>query len=163
MADMIDFCVGHILDLVSGIKTLTPTLSFGQRPKQDSGLHLMELFSDNWVQFAPITLIFQVEAISGLGGTGVEAIGVLFEEQELLKLVPGHPMLPMLRIASPLAAPLNSEAMAANFDVVLPSETSEWPTSILHSLIDLVTGDLVPKLSEVVDFQIPRGLFGISL
>jgi hypothetical protein len=104
-----------------------------------------------------------VEAISGLGGTGIESLVTLCEEQEVLKLVPGHPMLPLLRVASSVASPLPPETLTSNFDVVLPQDPPQWPRTILEALLGVERGELEPKLQEVVDFQIPRGHFGISL
>lgn len=93
----------------------------------------------------------------------MESIVVLAEDREVLKLVPAHPMLPLLRIASPLASPLDHATLEANYDIVLPTDTQLWPKTVLQGLLSVMGRDLVPKLQDVVDFQIPRGHFGISM
>ncbi|MCB0141586.1 MAG: hypothetical protein KDE50_16895, partial [Caldilineaceae bacterium] len=52
-----------------------------------------------------------------------------------------------------------------DIDLVLTGAAQEWPTQILQLISDLIGGDHAPKLMQQgnIDFQITRGLLGVSM
>ena len=123
-----------------------PTLSYGQAIEQP-GLHVMETPTRNLL-----------EIITGLGGTGVDAIVVLGADGD----VPGNPMLPVIPCSWENAAQANAiqgialppksdaAAIAREFLIGLSANLEEWTSGTRPSLI-------------APDFQMTRGWLGISL
>ncbi|HEY1172602.1 MAG TPA: UxaA family hydrolase [Verrucomicrobiae bacterium] len=133
---------GEIFGKALGAK-LEPTLAYAQKFHQ-SGLHVMEGATDHWV-----------EMITGLGATGVEII-LGFANDRVLQ---GHPLLPVVQVTE------NNALDGEDVDVVLASgETQENAVMIFDLLIRTAGGHHVPTSwkRNNVDFQVSRGLFGVS-
>jgi hypothetical protein len=118
------------------------TLRYGQAAVV-SGFHVMETPSAHWV-----------EALTGLGATGVEVIVT----------VPGarpaqaHPLVPVLQLAASPAAP-------AGFDLVLDGDPAAWASEILALVADVASRRVQPRrfAQGDVDFQLTRGLLGVTV
>ena len=138
------------LEAVLGDRPAMPTISYGEsavRGKEGAGFHLMETPTSHWV-----------ETLSGIGATGVEIVLAYVGEHP----VQTHPLVPVLQVTA-------SEAMEARYgsdmDLILEGAAAEWPQQMLDLLADLISGNTKPKLSQQgnVDFQITRGLLGVSM
>jgi hypothetical protein len=119
-----------------------PTLAYGQFAER-AGLHLMDAPTRHFV-----------ETLTGLGATGVEVI-VAFVGDALAQ---AHPLVPVLQIST---APL------ADVDCVVdPGASSQSLTKVLvERILQTLTGECRPKAMALgnVDFQVTRGLVGVSL
>ena len=125
----------HPLLALLGIHDSEKTLAYGQH-SSISGLHLMNTPSFNWQ-----------EMITGLGATGVHIM--LYFGEDLAR--PGHPFIPLVQIPAEIQ------------ERVSPSLTGVH--QILPLITDTLTGAHIPLRMELgnLDFQITRGLYGISL
>ena len=123
-----------------------PTLSHGQRPGRP-GLHVMEAPTEQWT-----------ESLSGLGATGVEILLAHAGEHPSQ----GHPMVPMLQVSA-------VEGVISRFredlDGVLEAGDGPWAEGLLELVLDVAARRRSPRLWErgVTDFQITRGLLGVSM
>ena len=129
-----------------GDQPQSPSLAYGE-PARDSGFHIMDTPTAHWV-----------ETLTGLGAAGVEVIVAAVSQ------VPrqAHPMVPVLQVAE-VASPLSG--FAADIDLALTGLSSGWPEQILRQIIATADGTYAPRLYQLgnVDFQITRGLLGVSL
>jgi altronate dehydratase len=123
-----------------------PTLSYGQ-PIRQEGFHVMESPTDQ-----------PVEMLTGIGATGVEIILAFVAGTPL----PAHPLVPVLQIGT--GRELNQ---AEDLDGVVnadrdPGELAEELEGWIRQVLE---GGMQPKLFAQgnVDFQVTRGLFGVSL
>ncbi|MCB0163985.1 MAG: UxaA family hydrolase [Anaerolineae bacterium] len=134
------------LDSLMNQPPLTPSLSYGQRPATP-GFHLMETPSTHWV-----------ESLTGLGATGVEVIVAYVGEHPLQS----HPLIPVLQITAEAAV---QQRFGDDMDLWLTGDSNLWAEHILDHIIALITHRATPKLYRQgnIDFQITRGLLGISL
>ncbi|HWA24159.1 MAG TPA: UxaA family hydrolase [Lacunisphaera sp.] len=118
------------------------TLANGE-PLQQPGLHVVATDSAHWV-----------ENLTGLGAGGAHLfVGLVTDTPQQ-----GHPLLPVLQVAQP------GHAVAARDEVDLVL-TGESDLARLLALIAATTrGDYVPAAaaSGFVDFQLARGLLGVS-
>jgi len=125
----------------------SPTLAYGQSARHP-GLHVMA---------SPT--VHPVEVLTGLGGTGVQLILAHVAGPPLQ----GHPMIVTLQVATRHSG----AGFVADFDAVLPDDAE--PAVVQRQLLDLLceaaAGSHEPRLwrSGNTDFQLTRGLYGVSL
>ena len=74
----------------------------------------------------------------------------------------GHPLVPTLQLTVPLES---TTGPLDDFDLVLQGDSSDWMEQIRDLLLRAVSRTYQPKLLEQgnIDFQITRGLLGVSL
>ena len=123
------------------------TLGFGQIA-ETAGIHVMH---------TPTAHL--VETLTGLGATGV---GLLLAVTDRAP-VQGHPLIPTLQVGlGPLAAPF-----AADLDFCAEGETDAeaFLRRVSNLLRDCTKGRLLPRAWQAgyIDFQLTRGLTGVSL
>lgn len=123
-----------------------PSFIYASQP-QTPGLHIMETQSRHWV-----------ETLSGLGATGVELILAYIGAYPM----PSHPMVPVLQLTADEGV---QTRYGADLDLVLDGDSAGWPDQILQLLVETASRRHKPKLYAQgnIDFQITRGLMGISL
>lgn len=131
-----------------GTEVPQPSLAYAQRlafADDPSGFHIMQTPTEHWV-----------ETIVGLGATGVELVIAHVGEHPMQ----GHPMLPMLQVSA-------EERVIENFgpdiDVALDGERGY--NAILERIAETVSNSYTPTVVEQgnIDFQVTRGMLGISL
>jgi altronate dehydratase len=125
---------------------LHPSLNYGDTIIQH-GLHIMATPTRDWG-----------EILTGLGATGVEIIGSAVHDQSLS----GHPMIPVLQVTDNNLLP---QHLRGEIDVFLSNVHLEVSRQLLESIVRTASHDYTPKLtlSGNVNFQITRGLLGVSL
>ena len=123
-----------------------PTLSYASKLRTP-GFHIMATPTDH-----------PVEILTGLGATGLDAVIAYTGAHP----VQGHPLVPVLEIAVAEECPPD---VASDLDLLLDGDPQQWPARILADLGDLAAHRTVPTrwLLGNIDFQITRGLMGISL
>ncbi len=130
---------------------VSPSLAYGQ-PFRKPGFHVMETPTDH-----------QVEILTGLGATGVEVMLAQVTD----RFLQAHPLVPLIQFSSRTAtsSPLQ---LGDDLDLALDLE-GQTPESISADLLEIslrvLSGEYTPKLLEHgnVDFQMTRGLLGVSL
>jgi altronate dehydratase len=143
---------GHLLhspayvDATCAAPPAAPTLTYAHRPAT-AGCHLMAMPTDH-----------PVEALTGLGAGGVDVILAYVGAHP----IQGHPLTPVLQLA---AAADCSPDVAADLDIVLAGDELTWPDEILERIAALAAHEYTPQgfRQGNIDFQITRGLLGISL
>ena len=127
-------------------KPPSPTLRYSGKPEAP-GFHVMATPTDH-----------PVEILTGLGTTGVDVVVVYTGAHP----VQGHPLVPVLEIATAEGCPPD---IARDLDLLLDGDVEDWPAQILARLGDLAAHRYVPARLSLgnIDFQITRGLMGISL
>ncbi len=122
-----------------GKETLQPSLAYGQAAKT-AGFHLMEMPTPHWT-----------ETLTGLGAGGAHLI-VAYSD----RLKAGHPLVPLLQLAG--------EDAPVSPDLKLGGDPSTWPQRILDLAARTLGGEYQPQnvVHSNVDFQLTRGLLGIS-
>ncbi|MFN8531526.1 MAG: UxaA family hydrolase [Anaerolineae bacterium] len=121
------------------------TLSYAQVP-QTPGLHVMDMPTRQWG-----------EMITGLGAAGVSLIVGHITQQPMF----GHPLIPVLQVTTD---PGIGAQYAADLDRFLAADESL--TDQLRSLMTITWGGgYIPRVRVTgnMDFQITRGLLGVSL
>ena len=115
------------------------TIGYGE-PVPSVGFHVMETPTRHFV-----------EALTGLGATGVDAIIAYVGEQARQ----GHPLVPMLQIGARNEVP----------DVDLSAGAQNLFEELAGLLPRITTGDYRPTAlrTQNTDFQMTRGLLGVSL
>lgn len=129
-----------------GIATDSPaSLAHGQRAGQ--GLHVMDSPTGNWT-----------EAVTGLGACGAEILLAHVGEHPLQ----GHPLIPMLQVTGAAGV---AASYGADLDAVLPVDDQVASRKLLDLLVEVGSRRLQPRLWQRgnTDFQITRGLLGVSL
>ena len=134
------------LDGTVNTRSIAPSLGYGQYAREP-GFYVME---------APSRHV--VETLTGLGATGVEVI-LAHAGREPLQ---SHPMIPTLQVTAEETQPLGA---TEDFDLILEGEPSPWPEQLLGLVLDVASRRYTPRLFAQgnVDFQITRGLIGISI
>jgi hypothetical protein len=128
---------------------LPDTLAYGQ-VAATPGLHVMATPTSHFV-----------EALTGLGGTGVQLIIAHVAESAMQ----GHPMIPTLQVAT---SRYGENAFAADLDIVIDADAAD-AAQIHDQLSGRIRGTLtrayVPSAWSRghTDFQLTRGLLGVSL
>ena len=129
------------LRITSGVN---PSLGYSQRVEQ-AGFHVMDTPTGN-----------AVETLAGLGGTGVQVMLAYVQKSPLQ----AHPLIPLIQCSS--VGDLN------DMDVVLDLKTadsSRIADELLGVVLRVASRHYRPKLLEqgFTDFQVTRGLLGVSL
>jgi hypothetical protein len=134
------------LEATLGSQPALPTLAYGA-PMHSNGFHVMETPTAHWV-----------ETLTGLGASGVDVIVAYVGEHPLQT----HPMIPMLQITD---RPEVYHAYGPDLDLRLEGSTAQWPTAILERISDVAAHSYSPQLYQLgnIDFQVTRGLLGVSL
>ncbi|MDE0183761.1 MAG: UxaA family hydrolase [Caldilineaceae bacterium] len=126
---------------VLGLDTaaLQPSLAYGQTA-DTTGFHLMEMPTPHWS-----------ETLTGLGAGGAHLI-IAYSDG----LKAGHPLVPLLQLAG--------ERAPVTPDLTLGGDPSAWPLRILNLAALTLDGEYQPQnmVHSNVDFQLTRGLLGIS-
>ncbi len=129
---------------------LEPTIAYGQAPAKP-GWHIMQTPTDH-----------AVETLTGLGATGVTSMLALVAGPPLQ----AHPLVPLIQVAAGNDR-RSAESHREDFDLVL-DPAAEPPTvsaELLRLLAAVAAREYTPKLGAEgnVDFQMTRGLLGVSL
>lgn len=129
-----------------GNRPQLPTLAYGD-PAGESGFHIMETPTSHWV-----------ETVTGLGATGVECIVAPVSRLPLQ----AHPLVPVIQIST---ADVSAGGYISDIDLVLDDPPARWAEQILTQIVSVAEGNYVPKFFTLgnVDFQITRGLLGVSM
>ncbi|MBP1153968.1 MULTISPECIES: UxaA family hydrolase [unclassified Paenibacillus] len=122
-----------------------PSLAYGEHARQ-TGFHIMETPTEHWV-----------ENVTGLAATGVELIIALVDRRPMQT----HPFVPMLQVASEPTM----QQYANDLDLLLTGNPAAWTNQILESCKQIIEHSYTPRLYQQgnVDFQLTRGLLGVSL
>ena len=124
------------------------SLAFGH-PALQAGFHVMETPTEN-----------AVETFTGLGATGVDLMLCHVGRTPLQ----GHPMLPLVQVA---ADPAVAERYGSDLDRVLAPESEGAATvaALAALAADVASSRYRPRLWSrgLTEFQLTRGLFGLSL
>jgi altronate dehydratase len=99
-----------------------------------------------------------VETLTGLGATGVELILAYAGQHP----VQGHPLVPLIQLTA--EAPVQAR-YGADIDLNLTGDPVAWPEQILQRVAEVIRHDYIPNSHRQgnLDFQITRGLLGVSL
>ncbi len=122
------------------------TLAYGQQVERP-GFHVMATPTLHWV-----------ETLVGLGASGVEMVTAHVGVHPL----EGHPLLPVLQVT-------DSQAIASRYgddiDLVLGHDAVADSRAIAAAMRDVLCGEREPAVERNgnVDFQLTRGLLGISM
>jgi altronate dehydratase len=129
-----------------GDRIVQPSLAYGQRISTP-GFYLMENPTQHWV-----------ETLTGLGATGIEIIVAYIGQHP----IQSHPLIPVLQVTAESAV---QKRYGEDLDLALRGEPGQWPDQILQLILDVISRRYRPKLHEQgnIDFQITRGLLGVSL
>lgn len=127
-----------------------PTLAFAQQPVL-AGCHVMQTPSAHWT-----------ETLTGVGATGVEVILALVGSRPGAASgapLPGHPLIPFLQVA------VGVPQQTADLDATLVGPDELWANQLLNLLRRILSQTMVPAANHQgnVDFQITRGMSGVSL
>ena len=73
-----------------------------------------------------------------------------------------HPLVPVIQISSDTAV---QKRYGADLDLGLADAPESWPGQILQHLVEVIEQRHTPKLHQQgnIDFQITRGLLGVSM
>lgn len=139
-------CAGFVEPLFAPGDAARPTVAYAHRP-QRPGFHVMATPTDH-----------PVEIITGLGASGVDVVLAYVGGHP----TPGHPLVPVLELTTALDCPPET---ASDLDLVLAGDPSGWPEQVLGQIEALAAHRYVPRHMRMgnIDFQITRGLMGISL
>ncbi|MCC6458630.1 MAG: UxaA family hydrolase [Caldilineaceae bacterium] len=134
------------LDATLGSQPALPTLAYGA-PMHSVGFHIMETPTAHWV-----------ETLTGLGATGVDLIIAYIGEHPLQT----HPMIPLLQITDQSEV---HNAFGPDLDLWLEGSADQWPTQILSRIAAVAEHAYAPLLYQLgnIDFQVTRGLLGVSM
>lgn len=123
-----------------------PTLAYAQTVKA-AGLHCMETETEHWV-----------ETLAGLGATGVDAVLAHVGSVPLQ----GHPLVPVVQFSG---EPPLIERYGPDLDLALSGAAATWLSQLWGRLSEVLAGVYTPSLARQgnIDFQITRGLLGVSL
>jgi len=124
------------------VEDIKPTLAYAQAPAEQ-GLHIMAMPTRDWG-----------EVVTGLGTAGVNIMLAHVDEQTM----PGHPMIPLLQVSTNLQ-------LAAGVDLLLGGAADQWSNMLMATIWDTLLGHYSTKsmATENINFQVTRGLLGVSL
>ncbi len=133
------------LEPVLGDKEIEPNLPHAQR-METTGFYIMDMPSEHWV-----------ETLTSLGATGVEVLLAHVGEHPQQ----GHPFLPLLQVTCDSSV---NDVYGEDLDLLLDGAEDRWSVEVLDLLLRTVGRQYAPKLAGQgnVDFQITRGLLGVS-
>jgi altronate dehydratase len=128
------------------LSDVKPSLAYGENAR-NNGFHIMETPTEHWV-----------ETITGLAATGVELLIALVNHQPMQ----AHPFVPMLQVTT---EPFMQQTYESDLDLFLNSVPSVWVEQILGLCKQVIEQNYTPRNIEQgnVDFQITRGLLGVTL
>lgn len=134
------------LEEVLGEQAPAPSLAHGQ-PFENPGFYIMDAPTEHWV-----------ETLTGLGATGVE----LMLAHAGAHPMQGHPLVPLVQVSG---AESVLRAYRGDLDLALEGESAGWAQQLLQLLMEVASRRLAPKALAQgnTDFQITRGLLGISM
>jgi altronate dehydratase len=134
----------EFLAVTLGDSEVRSTLAYGEAVRLP-GFHVVRTESRHWV-----------ENVAGLGGCGAQVILGLVSETAR----PGHPFVPVLQVATPGSSLVASE----DVDLVLSGAAEQDLGAILHLVLEISGGARRAAADKQgnVDFQITRGLLGVS-
>lgn len=124
------------------------TLPYGE-PVRWAGLHLVRTDSDHWV-----------ENVTGLAACGAHLIvGAVGDGPQQ-----GHPLVPVVQVAGPVAGGGAGTVAAEDVDHVVSGEGTRELDALRDLIIASARRDYQPasRAGGYVDFQITRGLLGVS-
>jgi altronate dehydratase len=144
-ATLLNPVTGYTTEIL-GDQPARASLAYAQQ-LSSPGFHLMETPSLHWV-----------ETLTGLGATGVELILAYIGQHPMQS----HPMIPLLQFS---AEPAIQTQYGEDLDLSLNGDPTTWLDQILRRMLDIITHQYIPKLYQQgnFDFQITRGLLGVSL
>lgn len=123
-----------------------PSLAYAQQlmTAEGAGFHIMQTPTEHWV-----------ETTVGLGATGVDMIVAYVGTHPMQ----GHPMLPMLQVSGEDG--MNGD----DVDLILDGNSNVWADQILAKMVEVAGRDYTPVAMTQgnIDFQVTRGLLGVSL
>jgi altronate dehydratase len=133
-------------DNLLAVPNVQPSLAYGEHAR-NTGFHIMETPTDHWV-----------ETITGLAATGAELIIALVNRQPMQT----HPFVPMLQVAT---VQTMQKTYTSDLDLLLTGIPTNWSSQILERCKQVIEQSYTPRLFEQgnVDFQITRGLLGVTL
>ena len=134
------------VDTLLGDNPIVASLAYGQRV-ETSGFHIMATPTSHWV-----------ETLVGLGATGVEMVTAHVG----LHPLEGHPLLPVLQVTESEAV---AERYGDDIDLVLNGDAMADSRAVASVMRDILCGERMPAVERNgnVDFQLTRGLLGISM
>lgn len=129
-----------------GASQVRPSIAYGEHVRRN-GFHIMETPTTHWV-----------ETITGLAATGVELIIALIGQRPMQT----HPFVPMLQMTAEQDL---LEHHRQDVDLALTGNPGLWVNQILERSKQIIEHTYVPRLYRQgnVDFQLTRGLLGVSL
>jgi altronate dehydratase len=124
----------------------TPSLAYGQLAAR-TGLHVMAAPTED-----------ASETCTGLGGTGVELMLAVVAGSTLQ----GHPMIPMLQVAS---SPAVAARLGEDLDLLIDPDPAVAVPALLECIAATLSRNYQPQLAAAgkVRFQLTRGELGVSL
>jgi altronate dehydratase len=132
-------------DTLLGTAPARATLAYGQTFTAP-GLHLVATDSDHWV-----------ENLTGMGASGACLfVGLVGRSPQQ-----GHPMISLIQVGEPGVL---AEALAQDVDLVLTDDAIADEETLLRLVVATAGGKSFPVANRggLVDFQISRGLLGVS-
>lgn len=137
---------GDYVTQTLGGRPAAPTISYAER-LAEAGFHIMETPTADWT-----------EVLTGLGAAGVEVILACVGEHP----VPAHPLVPVIQVTADTAV---YERYNRDLDLFLAGDPARWPEQMVEGLVQVVSHRYTPRTLKQgnTDFQITRGLLGISL
>jgi len=124
------------------------TLAYGE-PVRLAGLHLVRTDTDHWV-----------ENVTGLAACGAHVIvGAVGDGPQQ-----GHPLVPVVQVAGPVAGGGGGTVAAEDVDHVVSGEGTRELQALRELIVATARRDYQPAAHTggFVDFQITRGLLGVS-
>lgn len=137
---------GDYLVQTVGDRPPAPSISYGERLAA-TGFYIMDTPTAD-----------RTEVLTGLGATGVEVILTCVGEHP----VPAHPLLPVVQVTAEAGV---YDHYAQDLDLLLAGDPERWPGQMIQRLVEVVSRQYTPRLARQgnIDFQITRGLIGVSL
>lgn len=143
---------GPLLDSTTYVEETFPggrppaTLAHGETAG-DAGCFVVETPTDHWA-----------ETLAGLGSAGIEVALTHVTEHPMQ----GHPLVPLVQMSSD---PRVQEVYADDLDLVLTGPSNKWAHDILDLLLAVGSRRHLVRVMalENTDFQLTRGLLGISM
>lgn len=134
------------LEAVLGNRRPPPALAHGQS-FENPGFYIMDAPTQHWV-----------ETLTGLGASGVELMLAHTGEHPMQ----GHPLVPLVQVSS--AEPVLG-AYRGDLDLALEGAPEGWASQLLQLVLEVASRRQCPKALAQgnTDFQITRGLLGISM
>jgi altronate dehydratase len=124
------------------------TLAYGE-PAHLAGLHLVETDTDHWV-----------ENVTGLAACGAHlVVGAVGDGPQQ-----GHPLVPVIQVAGPVAGGGGGTIAAEDVDHVVGGDGKKEIEPLRDLILATARRDYQPasRVGGFVDFQITRGLLGVS-